>query len=99
MSGSDDGTVRQVDIREPLTGSQEDHGSSGHDNINVIGTPFLMHREELAELAKEGYDHLQSPGASRSLFVFSYRSADKLLNCLQLIRGRSEQAAQRQRLG
>ena len=42
MSGSEDGTVRQVDIREPLTGgSQQDHPSSGHENINVIGKHLL----------------------------------------------------------
>ena len=38
MSGSDDGTVRQIDIREPLPGgSQQDHTGIGHDNTNVVG--------------------------------------------------------------
>ncbi|CAL8470916.1 g10458 [Coccomyxa elongata] len=37
MSGSDDGTVRQIDIREPVPGgSQQDHTGIGHENTNVI---------------------------------------------------------------
>ena len=38
MSGSDDGTVREIDIRErnhPV--NNEDTAANGHDNGNVIG--------------------------------------------------------------